>query len=217
MPAIGPYLQMEMIPQLAGDHVREVRAEWESLEARAMKVPPEADMLLKDQQLLERTRCLLRRFVQVVSEDTSEEQEQQQTKPPHEAADLSMGITAISEEEGIRTDEEQPPPKQENESSTPSPLGQRNGSIASPSPLGLRSDSLPDAYLRKPMIARPFCPSCGRLDATAPNTRIMGGILPRESIYQSRGPSPIPRASLPSFIPYEDYVVRQSIVKVLLF
>ncbi|CAM6097126.1 unnamed protein product [Calypogeia fissa] len=207
--------QMEMIPQLAGDHVREVRAEWESLEARAMKVPPEADLLLKDQQLLERTRTLLRRFVQVVSEDTIEEQQQQEqeTKPPQETRDISMETTAMSEQEGIKSNELQPPPKQYGESVSPSPLGQRIGSFASPSPLGLRSDSLPDVYLRKPMIARPFCTSCGRLDTTAPNTRIMGGILPRESIYQSRGPSPIPRASLPSFIPYEDYVVRQSIVK----
>ncbi|EFJ13922.1 hypothetical protein SELMODRAFT_424073 [Selaginella moellendorffii] len=58
------FIQMESIPQLAGEHVREIRAEWEAMEARVNRVPPEAGFLVKDRLLLEKVRELIIRFVE---------------------------------------------------------------------------------------------------------------------------------------------------------
>ncbi|KAL3691061.1 hypothetical protein R1sor_004712 [Riccia sorocarpa] len=206
--------QMEMIPQLAADHVREVRAEWESLEARSLKVPPEADMLLKDQQLLERTKSLLRRFISVVSDDERAADELQSRSPAQGASpDLDQETMTpdatstsaptpqpnidVQAQQDNTTDEAHP--EQSRKERDVSPSRQTRGST---SPIQ-RSGSV---------LGRPVCPACGRLDTSAPNTIIRGGVLPRESIYQERAPS-IPHQNLPSFIPFEDYVIRQSVVK----
>jgi hypothetical protein len=53
---------MDLVPQFAGDHVREVRAQWEAQEAFQMLVPPEAKMLIKDKTLIDRVKGLLAHF-----------------------------------------------------------------------------------------------------------------------------------------------------------
>lgn len=67
-------VQMELVPQLAGDHVREVRAEWEALEAREMQVPPEAETLVKDKVLLDKVKSLLAHFIEIIVERSPEEE-----------------------------------------------------------------------------------------------------------------------------------------------
>ncbi|KAL2622920.1 hypothetical protein R1flu_003125 [Riccia fluitans] len=207
--------QMEMIPQLAADHVREVRAEWESLEARSLKVPPEADMLLKDQQLLERTKELLRRFITVVSEDGEDVEDELQDRSPVQGAspDLHEETTAPDIRAGTQTPQPNGDVHAQHETSADEAQREqirkerdsfaRSTSRGSTSPLQLRSGSV---------LGRPVCPACGRLDGSAPNTIIRGGVLPRESVYQERAPS-IPHQNLPSFIPFEDYVIKQAVVK----
>lgn len=60
--ALPCFSQMELVPQFAGDHVREVRAEWLAQEAFQMPVPPEAETLIKDKTLLDRVKGLLVHF-----------------------------------------------------------------------------------------------------------------------------------------------------------
>ena len=50
---------MDLVPQFAGDHVREVRAEWDNLEAFQMPVPSEAEILIKDKTLIDKVKGLL--------------------------------------------------------------------------------------------------------------------------------------------------------------
>ncbi|KAG6552454.1 hypothetical protein Mapa_006015 [Marchantia paleacea] len=204
--------QMEMIPQLAADHVREVRAEWESLEARSLKVPPEADMLLKDQQLLESTKNLLRRFIAVVSMD--EGLEETQKLPSQGTPDLSMGTTTSEQGDGHIQDSMD---KDDTEAFREQIRKERDSFVFSASPSWRNRGSfspvqLPLRERAGSVLGRPVCPACGRMDTSAPNTIIRGGVLPRESVYQERAPS-IPHQNLPSFIPCEDYVVKQSVVK----
>lgn len=203
---------MEMIPQLAADHVREVRAEWESLEARSLKVPPEADMLLKDQQLLESTKNLLRRFIAVVS--TDEGVQETQKLPPQGTPDLSMGTTTSEQGDGHMQDSMD---KDDTEASREQIRKERDSFVSSASPWQNRGSlspvQMPPRERSGSVLGRPVCPACGRMDTSAPNTIIRGRVLPRESVYQERAPS-IPHQNLPSFIPFEDYVVKQSVVKV---
>ncbi|EFJ04596.1 hypothetical protein SELMODRAFT_430075 [Selaginella moellendorffii] len=58
------FAQMESNPQLAAEHVREVKSEWEAMEARVNRVPPQADFLVKDRALLEKVRELIVRFIE---------------------------------------------------------------------------------------------------------------------------------------------------------
>lgn len=55
---------MDLVPQLAADHIRQVRAEWEALEAKELQVPAEVDTLVKDQALLATVRRLLTHFIE---------------------------------------------------------------------------------------------------------------------------------------------------------
>lgn len=55
-------IQMELVPQFAGDHIREVRATWQAQEDFHMPVPPEAETLIKDKSLLDKVRGLLIHF-----------------------------------------------------------------------------------------------------------------------------------------------------------
>ncbi|KAH9554382.1 hypothetical protein CY35_08G060900 [Sphagnum magellanicum] len=56
--------QVDLVPQLAADHIRQVRAEWEALEAKELQVPAEVDTLVKDQALLATVRRLLTHFIE---------------------------------------------------------------------------------------------------------------------------------------------------------
>lgn len=53
---------MDLVPQFAGDHVREIRAKWEAQEAFQMPTPPEAEALIKDKALIDRVKGLLIHF-----------------------------------------------------------------------------------------------------------------------------------------------------------
>lgn len=52
---------MEAVPSSAADHVREIKAEWDALEARDQR-SPSAEFLMKDQVLLQKVKELLHRF-----------------------------------------------------------------------------------------------------------------------------------------------------------
>lgn len=67
-------LQMELVPQLASDHVREVRAQWDALAARQMKMPPEAETLVKDKVLLDKVKILLSHFIELSGTKSPEEE-----------------------------------------------------------------------------------------------------------------------------------------------
>ncbi|KAG0616113.1 hypothetical protein M758_5G091300 [Ceratodon purpureus] len=54
--------QMDLVPQFAGDHVREVRAEWEAQEEFQMQAPFEAETLIKDKTLIDKVKGLLAHF-----------------------------------------------------------------------------------------------------------------------------------------------------------
>lgn len=70
---VSPHLsQMDLVPQFAGDHVREVRAEWDALESLQMLLPPEAETLIKDKTLLERVKGLLVHFNEPVHSKSPE-------------------------------------------------------------------------------------------------------------------------------------------------
>ncbi len=57
---------MESVPQLIETyHLKELRAEWEELDMRDVNLPPEVEMLMKDQALLERLKNLLTRFIEI--------------------------------------------------------------------------------------------------------------------------------------------------------
>lgn len=55
---------MDLVPQLAADHIRQVRAEWEALEAKELQVPADVDTLVKDQALLATVKRLLAHFIE---------------------------------------------------------------------------------------------------------------------------------------------------------
>lgn len=57
---------MDLVPQLAADHIRQVRAEWEALEAKELQVPAEVDTLVKDQALLATVKRLLAHFIESI-------------------------------------------------------------------------------------------------------------------------------------------------------
>lgn len=63
---------MELVPQFAGDHVREVRAEWQAQESFQMPVPPDAETLIKDKTLLDRVKGLLAHFYEPVRSKSPE-------------------------------------------------------------------------------------------------------------------------------------------------
>ncbi|CAK9234015.1 unnamed protein product [Sphagnum troendelagicum] len=58
--------QVDLVPQLAADHIRQVRAEWEALEAKELQVPAEVDTLVKDQALLATVKRLLAHFIESI-------------------------------------------------------------------------------------------------------------------------------------------------------
>lgn len=100
-------MQMEDVPQLNAYSITEVREEWEALDSREMKSPPEVEMLVKDQALLDKVKNLLTRFIEIEESNRHKEQrevikraetpasEVESEQPPE---DLSDTPTATFEE-----------------------------------------------------------------------------------------------------------------------
>lgn len=67
---------MEDVAQLNAYDVTSVRDQWEHLDKREMKSPPEVEMLVKDQALLDKIKNLLTRFIEIEETKRLKEQEE---------------------------------------------------------------------------------------------------------------------------------------------
>lgn len=89
---------MELVPQFAGDHVREVRAEWKAREELQMPVPSEAETLIKDKTLLDRVKGLLVHFNEPVHSKSPEMALEEETGVPVEISEQEKEEQARSKE-----------------------------------------------------------------------------------------------------------------------
>lgn len=67
---------MEDVTQLNAYDITSVRDEWEHLDKREMKSPPEVEMLVKDQALLDKIKNLLTRYIEIEETNMLKEQEE---------------------------------------------------------------------------------------------------------------------------------------------
>ena len=179
---------MESIPQFAAEYVREVKDEWQALESRGMKKPPEAEYLLKDQALLEKIRGLIMRFVSVNKPrellakqhefQTSKENEKSRSVHMHERNSADIQDSLKLENDGMYDIE-------------PTTLGE-----------------VDDVAVTE-TGQRLICTSCGQL-----KSKFSGSIPHCASSSLKRASTPQSRHMLPSFIPVDDYIVKHCVLQV---
>ena len=191
-----PKFQMESIPQFAAEYVREVKDEWQALESRGMKKPPEAEYLLKDQALLEKIRGLIMRFVSI-------------NKPRELLAKQHESQTSKENEKTVSSGQ-----------SRSVHIHERN-SVDIQDSLKLESDGM---YAIEPTTLgevddvavtetgqRLICTSCGQL-----KSNFSGSIPQCASSSLKRASTPQARHMLPSFIPVDDYIVKHCVLQVII-
>jgi len=79
---------MEDVPELNVYDISGVRDEWNELDKRSSEFPPEVSMLVKDQNLLDKVKNLLTRYIEVQDAVKSKERQEDDVE---EATDEEMG------------------------------------------------------------------------------------------------------------------------------
>lgn len=101
---------MELVPQLASDHVREVRAQWDALAARQMKVPQEAETLVRDKVLLDKVKILLSHFIEVSGTKSPEDELlEEQSRQLSVEASMEDGVVTRKEISAVKDSSQNAP------------------------------------------------------------------------------------------------------------
>lgn len=194
--------QMESMPQFAAEYVREVKDEWQALESRGIKKPPEAENLLKDQALLEKVRALIFRFARVQqSEESFAKQQEFQTS--REKDNKASCFRPRSQNRSIHLQVERNPCDVQDDRKVD------NTDLSRPDTGTLirEIDEIDDIETTRKII----CPSCGQFKATLSSLNCQR-VVPTTGTGQ-RPSSPRLRHVLPSFIPVDDYIVKHCVVQ----
>ncbi|KAH7288034.1 hypothetical protein KP509_31G008600 [Ceratopteris richardii] len=191
--------QMESMPQFAAEYIREVKEEWQAMEMREMKRPPEVDYLSKDQALIEKVRALILRVVRIHdSEDLAlQAHESQMIKEREKNASSSRARSPCK-----------PVQMQMEKNKHEFQHAHKADNLRS-----LRSDQEliiqeSDYTYDLDKSSSVICSSCGQ-----PRIAIGGSQLSMPASSVRRDSAPQLRHVLPSFIPVDDYIVEQCVVQ----
>ncbi|MCO5551623.1 hypothetical protein L7F22_005128 [Adiantum nelumboides] len=191
--------QMESMPQFAAEYIREVKDEWQALELREKKRPPEVEYLSKDQALLEKVRALISRVARAHEYEESCVRQQEGQRIREKDNNVSCSRARSPSRSLLMQAEKykhafQYACKGENVRPDYGTL------LGSP-------DKLDDPESTRPVV----CSSCGQVKLNLPDVDSQQ-VLPATTLVERELASQ-PRHVLPSFIPVDDYIVEHRVVQ----